>query len=65
MAEWLRRWTDNLMGAVRVGSIPITGDFFCSYFFFNDDDGEVTRSGAGERKTRASNCQNELSEFRC
>ena len=28
MAEWLRRWTNNLIGALRVDSIPGTGDFF-------------------------------------
>ena len=28
MAEWLRRWTDNLMG-----TIPGTGDFFVLIFF--------------------------------
>ena len=33
MAEWLRRWTDNLMVALRVGSIPGTGDSFFVLFF--------------------------------
>ena len=51
MAEWLRRWTDNLMVALRVGSIPGTGDSFFVLFFY-DDDGGATRSGAGERERR-------------
>ena len=28
MAEWLRRWTLNLMRTLRAGSIPGTGDYF-------------------------------------
>ena len=36
MAEWLRRWTADLMRSLRAGSIPITGEFF---FLYNDDDG--------------------------
>ena len=34
MAKWLRPWTDNLMGALHVGSIPGTDDFFVPIFFF-------------------------------
>ena len=42
MAEWLRRWTSNLMGAQRVGSNPVTSHFF-SFFFYDDDDGGALR----------------------
>ena len=45
MAEWLRRWTLNLMGALRAGSIPSTGDFF-SLFFFYDDGGALSKARA-------------------
>ena len=51
MAEWLRRWTADLMRTLRAGSIPDTGDFFL--FFFNDDDDGASRSGASKRKARA------------
>ena len=51
------------MGALRVGSIPGTGDFFCSYFLY-DDDGGATRSGADERERRYDYLRNERSEFR-
>ena len=30
VAEWIRRWTSGLMGALCAGSIPGTGDFFVS-----------------------------------
>ena len=63
MAEWLRQWTDNLMGALRLGSIPGTGDFFF-FFFFYDDDGGATHSGAVECEARASTCRNERSKCR-
>ena len=62
LAEWLRRWTDNLMGSLRVGLIPGTGDFFVLFFY--DDDCGATHSGVGERKARASTCRNERSECR-
>ena len=64
VTEWFRQWTDNLMDALRVGSIPGTGDFFLFLFFLYDDDGGVTHSGAGERKAQASTCRNECSECR-
>ena len=40
--------------------------FFIFFFFFSlyDDDSGATRSGAGERKARASTCRNERSECR-
>ena len=63
MAEWLRRMTDHLMGALRVGLIPGTGDFFVLIFFFYYDGGAM-RSGAGKRKARVSTCRNERSECR-
>ena len=28
MVEWIRRWTSDLMGSLRAGSIPGTGIFF-------------------------------------
>ena len=34
VAEWLRRWTLNLVGALYVGSGPGTGNFFFFFFFF-------------------------------
>ena len=39
MAEWLRRWTDDLKGALCVGLIAGAGDFFVLIFFYDDDDG--------------------------
>ena len=48
MAEWLRRWTADLLEALRAGSIPGTDDFFSIFFFFfYDDDGGATRRGVG------------------
>ena len=44
MAEWLRRWTSHLMGALRADSIHGMGDFF-----YDDDEG-APRSGAGKHK---------------
>ena len=47
----VKLWTDNLMGALRVGSIPGTGDFsFCFVLFFYDDNVGATRSGTGKRE---------------
>ena len=34
MAEWLRRWTLNLMGALRAGLISGKDNFFSYSFFF-------------------------------
>ena len=64
LAEWLRRWTKNLMGALRAGSILGTFFFFFLFYFFYDNDGGATRSGAGERKAQASTFRNERSECR-
>ena len=47
LAEWLRRWTCNLVGDLRAGSIPDLG--ILSYFFY-DYDGGAKRSGASERE---------------
>ena len=45
MAEWLSRWTSDLMGTVRAGSIPGTGNFVY-------DDGLAARIGAGDCKVQ-------------
>ena len=50
MAEWLRRWTEDLVRTLRAGSIPVSGNFS-----FNDDDGGALRSGASKRKAQALN----------
>ena len=49
MAEWLRRWTDNLMGALHVGWIPGTGDFFVLIFFMMT---MVERRAAAQASTK-------------
>ena len=51
MAEWLRRWTADLLQALRAESIPGTVDFFSNFLY--DDDGGATRSGASEHEARS------------
>ena len=45
MAEWLRRWTAELVRPLRAGSIPVTGDFY-----FNDDDGGASRKAGALKR---------------
>ena len=49
MAEWIRRWTADLMKTLHAGLIPVTG-----YFFFNDDDGGALRKASTKYKVRGS-----------
>ena len=50
MDEWLRRWTSDLMGTLRAGSIPGTGDFF---FLNLNDEGGASLRDASARRARA------------
>ena len=49
MAEWIRRWTSDLMGVLRACSIHGKGNFFLFFFY---DDGGVKSSSAGKRERR-------------
>ena len=60
MAEGLIQRTLDLMGALRAGSIPGTGDFFSSYFFMM----MMVERRAGKRVAQALTCRNERSECR-
>ena len=46
MAKWLRRWTDDLKGALSVGSNPGTIDFFVLNFFM------MERRAAAQKSAR-------------
>ena len=48
MAEWLSRWTLDLMGTLRAGLNPGTGDLL-----FLNDNGGLLRSNASKRKVQA------------
>ena len=56
MAEWLSRWTSDLLGSLCAGSNSRHRQFFFVFgFFFCDlnDDGGVSRSDASQRKAQA------------
>ena len=53
VAEWLRQWTDNLMDALRVGSIPGTGDFFPFFLMMM----MVERRVAAQASAKRSECR--------